>query len=493
MAHAPSCLSNFNSFMAGRNLVNATHSVAKIVPCLTIISGLFLNSCRHAPTQPKVENLIPIINNVAIQPNPNNALSAFVKIRAENAASVEVAFGVDSLLSEHTSQVMMTADSAHILVLGLKPETSYFMKVVAHSSNGNKVESQRFSFNTAALPEDVPEFSLLTNSAPTPGFVMMGLTFGGITDKGNALILNNDGQIVWYRRFQGSVIDFQKQPNGNFTVYTSADGSPMHFYEIDRAGNILREFRASNGWDTGPHELRLFDDRHTLFGIEFREMDLTAFGGLPNANVRGIVVEYQRDNAPPLLWHTFDHFQVTDAAPDVSLTTANVNPWHGNAIDIDADGHLLVSFRNCDEITKINAQTGEIIWRWGGRNNQFIFINDPLNGFSHQHGIRRLSNGNVILFDNGNLHMPPVSRAVEYRLDETAKTAELVWEYRHDPPLFGNALGFAQRLANGNTLICFGTAQHLVEVDQMGIKRWELTIANPQHFAYRAFRIASLY
>lgn len=466
---------------------------AKIVPCLTITTGLFLNSCRHAPTQPKVENLTPILNKVVIQPNANNALSAFVKVRAENVASVEVAFGVDSLLSEHTPPVMMTAVSAHILVLGLKPETSYFMKAVAHASNGSKAESPRFSFATAALPDDLPEFSILTNNAPTPGFVMMGLTFGGITNKGYALILNNDGQIVWYRRFQGSVIDFQQQPTGNYTIFTSADGSPMHFYEIDRAGAILREFHASNGWDTGPHELRLFEDRYTLFGIEFREMDLTAFGGLTNANVRGIVVEHQRDNAPPLLWRTFDHFNVTDASPDISLIGANVNPWHGNAIDLDNDGHLLVSFRNCDEITKINAQTGEIIWRWGGRNNQFTFINDPLNGFSHQHGIRRLSNGNVILFDNGNLHTPPVSRAVEYRLDETAKTAELVWEYRHDPPLFASALGFAQRLTNGNTLICFGTAQHLVEVDQMGMKRWDLAIANPQNFAYRAFRIASLY
>ncbi len=479
--------------LADKNLLRRAPSAAKVVACRIVLSGFFLSSCQHTPTQPKPENRIPLIHRVTLQPNLNSPLSVFVNIHAENAASAAVAFGIDSLLGENTPAVTMTMDSAQILVLGLKPATSYFMKGVAHSPSGSKVESPRFAFTTAALPDDLPEFSILTNDAPTPGFVMMGLTFGGITDKGYALILDNDGQIVWYRRFQGSVIDFQQQPNGNFTVYTSADGSPMHFYEIDRAGNILREFRASNGWDTGPHELRLFEERYTLFGIEFREMDLTAFGGLPNANVRGIVVEHQRDNAPPLLWRTFDHFKVTDAAPDISLVGASVNPWHGNAIEIDDDGHLLVSFRNCDEITKINAQTGEVIWRWGGKNNQFTFINDPLNGFSHQHGIRRLSNGNVILFDNGNLHSPPVSRAVEYRLDETAKIAELVREYRHDPPLFASALGFAQRLANGNTLICFGTAQHLVEIDPSGMKRWDLAIVTPQSFAYRAFRLASLY
>ena len=173
------------------------------------------------------------------------------------------------------------------------------------------------------------------------------------------------------------------------------------------------------------------------------------------------------------------------------MTAANINPWHGNAID--ADGNLLVSFRNSDEITKINSRTGEIIWRLGGKKSQFTFVNDPLNGFSHQHGIRRLQNGNLILFDNGNLHSPPMSRAVEYKLDEQVKTAELVWEYRHAPALYGFALGFAQRLANGNTLISFGTSQRVIEVDRSGAKQWELAILGAQVYNYRAFRIESLY
>jgi len=129
----------------------------------------------------------------------------------------------------------------------------------------------------------------------------------------------------------------------------------------------------------------------------------------------------------------------------------------------------------------------------GRQKNQFSFVNDPLQGFSHQHGIRRLQNGNIILFDNGNLHAPPLSRAVEYKLDEQSKIAELVWEYRHDPPLYGFALGFAQRVANGNTLICYGTAQRIIEVDRAGTKQWELAIDGPQIYAYRAFRIDSLY
>ncbi len=204
------------------------------------------------------------------------------------------------------------------------------------------------------------------------------------------------------------------------------------------------------------------------------------------------MIEYHRDNFS-LLWNTFEHLEVTEGGADIDLQAADLNPWHGNAIDIDHDGHLLVSFRNSDQIVKVNAQTGEIIWRLGGKKSSFTFVNDPFNGFSHQHGIRRLANGNVILFDNGNLHSPPTSRAVEYHLDEPAKTATLVWEYRHEPSLYSFALGFAQRLSNGNTLICFGTAQRIIEVDPAGMKVWDLKIDEPNRFVYRAFRIHSLY
>jgi hypothetical protein len=54
-------------------------------------------------------------------------------------------------------------------------------------------------------------------------------------------------------------------------------------------------------------------------------------------------------------------------------------------------------------------------------------------------------------------------------------------------------LGFAQRLTNGNTLICYGAAQRVIEVDRPGTKQWELEIFGQNVFVYRAFKIASLY
>jgi len=413
-----------------------------ILPMALVTSAFILVACSHSPVDPNGSAVLPTFTKLSVNGNAHNVLSAVVTVHTLNSAAVAVEFGNDSLFKQYTPFVPVNGDSARIPIFGLEASRSYTMRAVAISGGGHQTKSVPFSFSTQKLPDDLPRLSVLSSRSPADGFVMLGFTGSEFANKFYALIIDNGGRVVWYRRFPSAIADFQKQANGRYTVFSSDDGSPLHFYELDALGNITREFRAGNGRETGPHELRLLDDGYCLFGIQFHEMDLSALGGAQNARIRCTVVEYHRSS---------------------------------------------------DEITKINSRTGEIIWRLGGKKNQFTFVNDPSQGFSHQYGIRCLQNGNIILFDNGNLHTPPQSRAVEYKLNEQTKIAELVWEYRHEPPLYGFALGFAQRVANGNTLICYGTAQRIIEVDRAGTKQWELAISGPQIYAYRAFRIDSLY
>jgi hypothetical protein len=123
----------------------------------------------------------------------------------------------------------------------------------------------------------------------------------------------------------------------------------------------------------------------------------------------------------------------------------------------------------------------------GGKNNEFNFLNDSI-GFSHQHHIRRLENAHIMLFDNGNYHTPAFSRVVEYSIDEGAKTLFLEWQYRHTPEIFSSAMGSAQRLSNGNTLIGWGAAATtLTEVTPQGNIAYELSLPATE-MSYRAYR-----
>ena len=117
-----------------------------------------------------------------------------------------------------------------------------------------------------------------------------------------------------------------------------------------------------------------------------------------------------------------------------------------------------------DEITKIHRTTGEIIWRWGGTQNEFTFVDDY--PFTHQHSIRSLGNNRYLLYDNGNYSAQytgtvNISRAVEYELDTNLMESTKVWEFVHPDSLYTPSIGGAQRLPNGNTLINFGNLQWL--------------------------------
>jgi hypothetical protein len=301
------------------------------------------------------------------------------------------------------------------------------------------------------------------------------------------LILSDSGTPVFYRKMPARCTDFKLQPNGLLTYYEDV---ALKFYGMDSLYAVTDSFMTGNGYTTDLHELRLLPNGHALlmaYDPEIVDMSRIVPGGKTNASVSGLIIqEIDQQKDVVFQWRSWDHFKITDATHE-DLTAAMIDYSHGNAIEADTDGNILISNRHMDEITKISRSTGEIIWRLGGKNNQFTFVNDSL-GFSHQHAIRRQANGNITMYDNGNYHNPPFSRAVEYQLDEQQKTATLVWEYRHTPSVFGSAMGYVQRLENGNTLIGWGsTKPAVVEVRPDGTRAYELELAQGI-YSYRAYR-----
>jgi hypothetical protein len=101
-----------------------------------------------------------------------------------------------------------------------------------------------------------------------------------------------------------------------------------------------------------------------------------------------------------------------------------------------------------------------------------------------QHDIRRLDNGHITLFDNGQPSRG-YSRAVEYEIDEINKVITRTWEYHGS---FAFCCGNVQRLPNGNTLINWGPGKpSMTEVKPDGTKVFEATIEGAA-FSYRTFR-----
>lgn len=312
------------------------------------------------------------------------------------------------------------------------------------------------------------------------------------------LILDNQGQPVYWKNLDRgfTITDFKKQPNGWLTYY---DQSLDYFIALDNTYHEVTTIHAVDYPNADLHDLQILPNGHFLFMVYAnRTMDLTSYGGLPNATVLELVIQELDENQNLVFeWKSLDpgHFAIADTY--IPMDTAIVDYVHGNAVELDTDGNLLLSSRHLQEITKINRTTGNIIWRMGGKNNQFIFVNDPNDGFHWQHDIRRLPNGDVTLFDNRTDETPVYSRAVEYQLDENNHTATLVWQYRNPLDTLGAYMGDVQRLPNGNTLIGWGSGNgdylnlpsfaNLTEVKPDGSKALELSLPQ-QYVSYRAFR-----
>lgn len=111
-------------------------------------------------------------------------------------------------------------------------------------------------------------------------------------------------------------------------------------------------------------------------------------------------------------------------------------------------GNLVFSYRSVDIIGVIDRETGKIVWAWGP---------GILDG---QHKPHILENGNLLIFDNGTLR--GYSRVIEFN----PLTEEIEWEYSATPKkkFLSKYISGAQRLPNGNTLICEGGKAHLFEV-----------------------------
>ncbi|MGA2298171.1 MAG: aryl-sulfate sulfotransferase, partial [FCB group bacterium] len=256
-----------------------------------------------------------------------------------------------------------------------------------------------------------------------------------------------------------------------------------------------------------PHEIEVLSNGHyLLLSQESIIIDLSEVinGGKKNAQIiSNVLIETDRTGTIYWIWKAYDHIKITDVTSDINLTQQLIDYTHVNSFAEAQDGNILVSFRHLDEITKIKKDsTGQIIWRLGGskcKNNQFTFINDSNNddngftGFSHQHAMSLLPNGNILMFDNGNLKNYRYSRAVEYQIDVAHKIATKVWEYRYTPDIYQNIMGSAYRMSNGNTLINWCSSK-ITEVKQNKSKAFELTFNSNLiywHNIYRAWRLVT--
>lgn len=431
-----------------------------------------------------VAPLVPVIDSAAVTAGPHNVLSAVVDAWVRDADSVAVRYGVAGGPLDSVTPALPADLTRRLLpVLGLLPATGYELRVVAWSRD-SVVEGEPLALVTGALPSDLPRFSA-GGPDPLPGFVVFALGTRG-------LVIDNTGRVVWYRDLPGGpTLNFQAQPTGHYATspVTAAPGDLRPWVEFDVLGNEVRRLGCARGLRSRFHEtLHGEDGSYWLLCDETRTMDLSAYGGLPSAQVTGTTVQHiAADGTLRWEWNAYDHFLITDV-DSATRAGPTVNWTHGNALDFDTDGNLLLSFRSLSEVTKVDVRTGQVLWRMGGRRNQFTF-DAPGAPFVRQHGARSLGAGRLQLFDN--LGEASGSRAERYEYDAARRTARRLSTYESTPSTVTQLGGTTQPLPGGRMLVAYGNGNRVEEYDANGGVTWR--IQGDPGYVFRAQRIRSLY
>jgi hypothetical protein len=361
---------------------------------------------------------------------------------------------------------------------------------------GNAAEIQGFH----SRPELHPPVVTVTAASPAvaPGDEFVAPYAG--PGQAGPMILGPSGELVWFKPMPAntSATNLQVQEYEGQPVLTWWQGDvSVHGFGLgeDVIANStytdIAHVRAGNGLQADLHELQLTPQGTALITAydpilcDLASAGGPAYGGLTDSvfqeiDVKTGLVMYE--------WTAIDHVGIAESyEPAARSNTAEpYDYFHLNSIDLDREGSLLISSRNTWTVYKVDAQTGQIIWRLGGRHSSFKM--GPGTGTAWQHDPRELPNGAISIFDNG--ASPTVhsqSRGIVVSLDGQGDTATLTGRFTHAPGLVVESEGSVQALANGDWFIGWGQEPFFSEFSPEGALLFEAHF--PAHVrSYRDFR-----
>src|SRR4030095_12550473 len=199
--------------------------------------------------------------------------------------------------------------------------------------------------------DSMPTFTININNNPAPGQIFY-CNHEDATDfykKTNSFttVIKSNGTIVWARDVGQNGRDFKINHNGYLT-YFSLDST--QWMVMDSNYNLIDSLQCKNGLEksTNDHDIAMYPDGHAfLIAYDKKIVDMTAYGGFQNATVVGLILQELDANHDVVFeWRSWDHFQFTDANSSTPLTASIVDYVHGNSIEKDYDGNILISCRN---------------------------------------------------------------------------------------------------------------------------------------------------
>jgi hypothetical protein len=311
------------------------------------------------------------------------------------------------------------------------------------------------------------------------------------------MIVDNRGELVWFSKNRYAT-DFRVQYYQGRPVLTWWEGRVVAGHGVgdyvifDGSYREITRVRAGNGQRGDLHEFSI-TPRNTalLTAYDPTPTDLSPIGGPKDGMAwGGIAQELNIETGEVLFeWRSLDHVGVEESYYDKPPQDPRkpLDYFHINSIDIDFDGNFLISAKGTSTVYKVDRESGEILWRLGGKKSSFEM--GPGTRTAFQHDARRQRDGTITIFDNG---APPKvheqSRGIVVDLDMDGMSATLVRQFTLPKKLLATSQGNVQVLPNGNVFVGWGSEPFFSEFSHDGELLFNARFSGKAQ-SYRAFRL----
>lgn len=333
-------------------------------------------------------------------------------------------YNINSLTTEAENVIDLKSLSGHDLQINGKDvsgKDSYSLEIDEISADNQltlTIDGTDYKIRT--LPKEMEDYDYENNGAEDGYYYF---TYDSYIVK-----LNTDGEVVYYKDV-GKAFDFKLNKTEDGDIYYSylVQNNAQEYVEgigykttkaviMDEQYNVVDEVESlvpTDQIDATPlesHELVVQDLHHYIISSYYpkevnnipSDIDQNKFG----SRVIASTLQEIKDGEVLWQWQSTDYPELYELSTEHNdFTNEHVNYAdyvHFNSLAIDPeDNNLIISARNMNNIIKLNRETGDIMWVLGGKGDQFGLAEEQK--FSRQHKLSFLSDGTILLFNNGNV------------------------------------------------------------------------------------------
>ena len=411
--------------------------------------SFFLTSCNNSGLDYTIETVL--------NPNKISPLTAILNITSDMPCKATV-----KVLGDIPVEQSFDASSTSLIVpvLGLYPNKLNQVEITLDYEGGQKIDV--IEIQTSEVPNFFPviEINKLEKDKMEPGMHALDIHFANFGKFRSApIIFDDNGNIRWYLDLsfhKGMVGPFQKIKNGNILV-----AGRHTIYEFDMMGRLFVMTKINNNYGIH-HDVLELPNEDLLLCVGTRDAYIEKDGKTVLSD-SDFMIHFDRKQSKIVReWDLAKHLDVDRD----ELNFFRDGDWlHMNSLEFDGrDSTIIVSGRN-QGLIKVTWDD-KLKWimspkqKWGksGRKGKGYetkpylltalnkegkpYNKDVQNGIKSAddfdfpwgpHAPSLLPNGNIIVFDNGPFrnynNENNYSRAVEYKVNDSDKTFEQIWEY----------------------------------------------------------------